>query len=75
MKKVFLAESIRLSNWSAVISANDGSGVSARTKGAPPMFCQGKRSRVPQQRKESCKGARKSQLLSLSRSRSLRARV
>ena len=50
MKKSF-SQSIRLSNWSAVISANDGSPVPARTKGAPPLFCEGKRPRVPLQRK------------------------
>lgn len=42
MKKSF-SQSIRLSNWSAVISANDESGVPARTKGALPLFCEEKR--------------------------------
>lgn len=56
MKKSF-SQSIRLSNWSAVISANDGSGVPARTKGALPLFCKGKRPRVPLQRKDSCEGS------------------
>lgn len=56
MKKSF-SQSMRLSNWSAVISANDGSGVPARTKGALPLFCKGKRPRVPLQRKDSCEGS------------------
>lgn len=56
MKKSF-SQSIRLSNWSAVISANDGSGVPARTKGALPLFCKGKPSRVPLERKDPCEGS------------------
>lgn len=56
MKKSF-SQSIRLSNWSAVISANDGSGVPAWTKGAPLLFCQGERLLVPLQRKDSYEGS------------------
>lgn len=56
MKKS-VSQSIRLSNWSAVISANDGSGVPARTKGAPPLLCEEKRPRVPLQRKDSCEAS------------------
>lgn len=41
MKKVFLAESIRLSNWSAVISANDAPGAPLRQKGPRRCFVRG----------------------------------
>lgn len=58
MKKSFL-QSIRLSNWSAVISANDESGVPARTKGAPPLFCEEKRLRVPLSKKRLLSGIKK----------------
>lgn len=61
MKKSFL-QSIRLSNWSAVISANDESGVPARTKGAPPLFCEEKRLRVPLSKKRLLSGIKKKSL-------------
>lgn len=52
MKKCF-SQSISLSNWSAVISANDAPR-SHLDKEALPLFCEGRRPQVPLRRIDSC---------------------